>query len=97
MNGWDEKDKLHRPCTRCTLGHAHKFKLQTGETLEVVPFGVGTAPRAVGVLHKSDGSFFVCEGHRREYQEAHDGVFEVMEDFENRVLATDAAQRLKGQ
>ncbi len=96
-SGWTDGLKLNRPCTPCThnIGNLSKFKLQTGEVL-TVGFGGTEVPAAVGVLHKSDGAFYVCEFHRKAHEEAKDGLFEAMEDFENRVLAADAALRLKG-
>jgi hypothetical protein len=90
--------ELKRPCTPCThLGvGGWKFKLQTGEVLTVA-YGDSEVPAAVGVLHKADGSFYVCEHHRNAPEQAQGGRYEAMEDFEARVLAADAVQRLTGE
>lgn len=87
---------LLRPCTACAGGRGPEFKLQTGEVLRVA-YGDGSVPAAVGVLHASGEAFYVCDYHRKELVTARAGTFELMADFEARVLAADAVHRLKGE
>ena len=85
---------MERPCTLCGLeGHTYEFRLMDAQKVRV---STQSRTLAVGVVTDREGlSRYACEAHRLECQAAGES-FESMADFEARILAADAADRLRG-